>query len=112
MESNGGISFLLLLVIGFLLLANGRVKRLMRTVEDAIKGQASGYNSRDPESVRRLIGKRVQMEFSTYSRDTVYILDVDDYCVLAESAYSSLDVAAGTQWVLPLKDIVSVKILA
>ncbi|HIW77173.1 MULTISPECIES: hypothetical protein [Gordonibacter] len=112
MEANGWISFLLLLIFGLLLLTNGKVKRLARTVEAAFTGQANASSHRDPESMRRLIGQCVELEFSTHSRDTVRILDVDDYCILAECVYTSLGAPAGTRWVLPLKDIVAVKILA
>ena len=55
------------------------------------------------------MGSCVKMTFTTGSKDTVRILDIDDYCVLAESVYASFTVPEGTRWVLPIKNIVSIE---
>lgn len=110
MDANGWTNFWLLLIFVMLLFLNGKIKRLSHSIDST--SSSSGEDSRPTgESMHQIIGKRVEMKFSTGSKDTVRVLDVDDYCVLAECVYASLGMPAGTQWVLPLKDIVSIKVL-
>lgn len=110
MEASGWTNFWLVVIVIALICLNGKIRRLSHSISSS-SDHANKGNHSISESIRQAIGECVELEFSTGGQDTVFILDVDDYCVLAECAQTSCGCPIGTQWVLPLKDIISIRVL-
>ncbi len=101
MDASSWTNLWLFLIVVALFCMYGKIRSLARSV--------GSPKSTSTDSLRDAVGSCVKMTFTTGSKDTVRILDIDDYCVLAESAYASFTVPEGTRWVLPIKNIVSIE---
>ena len=81
MDASSWTNLWLFLIVVALFCMYGKIRSLARSV--------GSPKSTSTDSLRDAVGSCVKMTFTTGSKDTVRILDIDDYCVLAESVYAS-----------------------